>query len=853
VKIAEVSLDPNSLDPGHDFVFRDFERSKFQVIRSILETDSGRLSLLYLIVVVFWTILMSFAAQTHGDDSFAINTSPHIAHYTLIIGVLLYPMRRMWIPLAAFTSVYLIPFIIPNMNGISWLDLPSLDLSLLAMGYLVHILSSLLIGGVALIFARKLLVTSAPYTVDLFTTLTVFAAFLLFCGIQVWSLWAYANTLPLAARLELGFGPDFLHAAAERVLRGAVVAAGFLLAVLEVPTRRVFLQSLALALLFPLLAWAQFHGFAIYPTLDACILALLLVITLPVSIGIGTSIIGIPIYSAMTGAFVSTAYLNDPIADTLEHYAILIIVLAVMASAWRAFVQHTLRQREASMRRLSMVRDFANVGLLSFNLDRQRFRADASTQRLLKSSAEGSVTQLETLFDGSDKNHLKKALRSGQNGSVNLLLAGPSLGGQAQVLRMCLWYEKAPSGEQVAYGLVLDVTAEHRQERALKETLAELSSRQERQRQLFSIISHELRTPASVVSMLVEDLDPQNVAPVVRKQLRDATDQLLSTLADMRQTVNPSQNLPIHRAPFAAADLAESIRYMYAAQATEHGMTIRLSLCDASRVMRIGDQMRMRQAVSNVVRNAIIHSKGHEVVMRFDAVDGPKGPISRWTITDDGIGIPASDVDRLFRPFERGVQDPRSHADGSGLGLFIAKSSVEMLGGSIAHFAPDTGGTGYCIDVPEQIASTAPQTPSADLNAYETARFPDLYVLLAEDNTLVAEVTLAKLSKFVGRVDIAANGREAIDMIDTQMPDLLITDLFMPEMDGDDLIRTLRARQIPVPIIGLTAAVVGDDIERLQLAGADAVMSKPIDMRGLRKFIHQKWGASAEQPENGAA
>jgi signal transduction histidine kinase/CheY-like chemotaxis protein len=520
----------------------------------------------------------------------------------------------------------------------------------------------------------------------------------------------------------------------------------------------------------------------------------------------------------------------------MEHYSIVILVtVTVIAMLW-AFVQHASRQRQGAARRLSMVRDFADVGLLSFNLDRLRFRADTSTQRLLGTQAAGSAAEFTALFQSGDGADLGRALRTGQHGSVDLVLTRQEIDTEQQVLRMCLWYETAPSGDQVAYGLVLDVTSDHRQERALKETLAELSSRQERQRQLFSIISHELRTPASVVSMLVEDLDDHQIASPVRKQLRDATDQLLSTLADMRQTVNPTQNLPINRIAYAAAELAESIRNMFAAQAKDHGMTIRLRLCDASRVLRIGDQMRVRQAISNVVRNAIIHSRGSEVVIGFEEINSGEALISRWTITDNGIGIPSTEVARLFKPFERGIQDPRSHADGSGLGLFIAKSSVEMLDGLIVHFDPAHGGTGYQIDLPEPKASDTPAPPNP--TAFETARFPNFYVLLAEDNALVAEVTLAKLSRFVGRVELVGNGREALDKIAEHCPDLLITDLFMPEMDGDDLIRRLRARHSDLSIIGLTAAVVGDDIERLTEAGADQVMAKPMDMRGLRKFIY---------------
>lgn len=846
VKVADVTLDPNRLDPGHDFVFRDFERSKIQLIRSILHQDRGLYALVYLVVVVFWTTMMSYAAATHDGGGFAVNMAPHIAHYTLIIGVMLYPLRRMWIPLAAFSLVYLIPFVIPDSMGAIWLQMSSINLQLVGMGFALHVISGVAIGKTTLHLARKLQSRFGPYSVDLFSMIAMFFAFMMIGAIQTWLFWLYAQSLPISNRLELGYGPYFVHAAIERVMRGGVVATGFLLAVLEVPSRKVFLQSLALAPVFPLLAVAQAQGWVMYGALDACFLALFVVITLPAAVGIGACIVGIPIYSAMTGGFVSLAHLYDPAQDKLEHYSIIALVLIVLVPTLRAYTQHSLRQREGSMRRLSMVRDFANVGLLSFNLDRRRFRTDGSAQRLLGTSAEGNAAQFESLFAGSDQRHLNRALRAGQYGSVNLLLARQPVGKLPQVLRMCLWYETAPSGEQVAYGLVLDVTAEHHQERALKETLAELSSRQERQRQLFSIISHELRTPASVVSMLVEDLDETQVTATVRKQLRDATDQLLTTLADMRQTVNPSQNLPINRQPFAAIDLAESVRNMFAPQAKEHGMAIHLNLGDSSRLLRIGDQMRVRQALSNVVRNAIIHSKGSVVTLRFEEAGVN---LSRWTITDNGIGIPAHEVGRLFKPFERGIQDPRSKADGSGLGLFIAKSSVEMLGGTITHFAPEMGGTGYRIDLPEPLAGDLATVAVDDAMAYETATFPDFFIVLAEDNALVADVTLAKLSRFVGRVQLVANGREALEVIDSQRPDLLITDLFMPEMDGDDLIRALRARRNSLPIVGLTAAVVGDDIDRLRAAGADEVMSKPLEMRVLRKFIYDL----TQRPTRGAA
>jgi two-component system, sensor histidine kinase len=837
VKVESATLDPAALDPSFDFVFRDFERSKLGQIRELLAADNGTYSLIYFAIVVFWTVAMSYGAIMHGHSGFAVNLAPHVAFYTLIIGVMLYPARRVWIPLAAFSTVYFIPFLLTHSDGTTWIELGANAPGLIGAIYVYHIITGGAIAVVSQRVALKLQSLAPPYSIDLLYVVTLYFAFLLFCGLQAWVFWQAAQTLPTDLRLQLGFGPDYMAATVERVLRGGIVASGFLLGIFEVSSRRALILGSLASSAFLALAMVHSAGLELHQTLDVCLLALLLITILPNKIAMTSCIIGIPIYSALTGAFVSTGHLGDPLQTKLEYLSIAMLTIIVLAPTVRAHTLHQLRQREAAMRRLSMVRDFANVGLLSFNLCRQAFRTDASVQRILSTKPLGSVDEFAALFDAKDQADLRLALSGQAEGSVNLLLSRP-LDGQVQVLRICLWFETAPSGEKVAYGLVLDVTGEHDKERALEATLAELSLRQERQRQLFSIVSHELRTPASVVSMLIDDLPARHVPAKLRKQLREAIDQLLSTLADMRQTVNPAQNLPVTRTAYSPAELADSVRNMFAQTAREAGMAIYLTLSDAARLPRFGDQMRLRQALSNMLRNAIIHSKGSAVTLRFDAVMAGGQTISRWTITDNGVGIPEGQVERLFQAFERGAQDPNNPVDGSGLGLFIARSSIEILGGTITNFAPAGGGTGFVIEVPEDIvADQALPPPPAALIAKKQARYPNIYVLLAEDNALVAEVTLAKLSRFVGRVELACNGAEALAKIAVDPPDLLITDLFMPEMAGDVLTAALRAAGNPLPIIGLTAAAVGDDINRFEDAGATAVMVKPLDIPAIREVI----------------
>jgi signal transduction histidine kinase len=834
---------PNQLTaPEHAAVLRDFERSRIEQLRTELQERFWPLTIAYVAFVAIWTVVMSFGAMRHGNITFAYNLAPHVAHFTLIIGLIVYPRNRIWVPLVVFSALFAIPFFVPDPAGYRWIDNPKLSLNICAVVFFSQILSGTLVGASARFFTRYIKKVCQPYTVDLLTSLAVFFFFLFETSAQMLGVWHYVQSLPSVDLNLLGYDDHFLRNAFERIVRGANVTSIFLLAIMIAPSRKETLAGLALAATFPLLVKVQEAGFAMHPTLDVMAIAAFMVLTLPLGLAVTAIVVGIPIYAGITGAFLQTIIPTNPEAGWLEIYTTIALTVIVFIVALRAHLVHAEKTRSASFRRMSMVRDFANVGLFSFNLNHCRYSTDCSSQRILNIPAEGYIPQFLQNFEGKDLAELTAALKIHPRGQVTLLLSHQSASNtvEPQIVRMFLWYETAPSGDDVAYGLVLDVTDEHRQERSLQETYAELTSKQERQRQLFSIISHELRTPASVISMLLDELNDLETLPRNRKLLRDATDQLMSTLADMRQTVNPTKNLPLKLVPYTAADLAESVRNMFLAQAEEQGMVIRLALGEAAQRVRIGDQMRVRQALSNLIRNAIIHSHATEVTLHFNGKVNGANMQSGWSIIDNGVGIPASEVDRLFEPFERGIQDPRSQADGSGLGLFIAKSSIEMLGGEIAHFQPASGGTGYAISLQEALPDVIQASAKVQkLNPADTETFPNLYILLAEDNKLVSEVTKAKLRRFVGRVDVVFNGPEALAHIAATAPDLLITDLFMPEMDGDVLARTLRQQGYGLPIIGITAAVVGDDMDRFRIAGADHVMSKPIEMRQLRSILSE--------------
>ncbi|MEY4872756.1 MAG: hypothetical protein RLZZ563_2086, partial [Pseudomonadota bacterium] len=833
-------------------VLRDFEASRIAALRARVEDRPAQMTLLFFAVVAVWTMLMSAGAALHGSNAMAVNLTPHVAHFTIILGFLFYPLRMIWIPVLGYLAVFLYPFFQPFTLSGRWIDLPSMTPSVVLVLFLINLIAGLLIGGLFRVTFAAMQTRMRPHSLDLFLAFASSILFALACGAQIVAMQRYAQTLSSPDQMAFGFGPDFVELALNRIARGTVVVATFLLAAIEFPRRRQFGTTVALGMTFPLLAVLQSLGFVLFPMIDVVVLALVISILMPVGIALFACLGGIAIYAAMTGQFLNDTLPSDPALWLLEKYSIIGLLVLLLVVAVKSRLNHQTAQQNAAIRKLTRARDAAGVGLFSINRNRRRYRLDNGSQRMLGLSATGPLENLLAAFHTDDRAMLKALFTAGPGNPQGIALSRPNASPpEARTLRLQIWGDRTPGGLDAAYGVLLDVTEAQEQEATLRDTLTELSTRQDRQRQLFSIVSHELRTPASVMSILIDDLAEADspAVPRLHRQMREAADQLLSVLDDMRQTVNPEQNLPIKRVPYVPAELAESLRNTLALTARDKGISITLSLGAGASRPRVGDVVRVRQVLTNLLRNAVLHSQGRMVTLAYTAQPAPdadSAPISRWSVEDDGIGIPEDQVERLFQPFERGSSDPRSLADGSGLGLYIARTAVETLGGTLSHFAPAGGGAGYVIHLPEEDAPLiAPAV--ADTRPTKAAANRRWSFVLAEDNSLVAEVMKARLEKQLGRVRVAVNGREALALVAQEQPDVVITDLFMPELDGDDLVRRLRQQGYQRPIVGLTAAVVGEEMDRFRMAGANVVMRKPLDFKALGAYLAEGFPAADPQ------
>jgi CheY-like chemotaxis protein len=199
-------------------------------------------------------------------------------------------------------------------------------------------------------------------------------------------------------------------------------------------------------------------------------------------------------------------------------------------------------------------------------------------------------------------------------------------------------------------------------------------------------------------------------------------------------------------------------------------------------------------------------------------------------IEDDGMGVDPTKLEKLFLPFHRGD----SKASGTGLGLSVSKSIAHQLGGDLSFKERSAGGSRFILAFTAQtIDAAATKKKESESNA----SLQGLDILLVEDNQTIQLLTKHLLEEAGARVELAGNGEEALEKIKENKVDLVLSDIFMPEMNGYQFVRLLREQNKSTPIIGLTAAVIGEETRLMLDAGADAVLSKPVDIAQLHALV----------------
>jgi signal transduction histidine kinase/DNA-binding NarL/FixJ family response regulator len=376
-------------------------------------------------------------------------------------------------------------------------------------------------------------------------------------------------------------------------------------------------------------------------------------------------------------------------------------------------------------------------------------------------------------------------------------------------------------------------------------------------------MSHEIRTPFQGLMGMLALVKDSPLSPPQAEQLRlayESGEHLLRILNDILDlTQLQSGRLTLHQTALDLPRLLGQVEAVMRPAARAKSLPLQLDTDPTVPRWIVGDATRVRQVLFNLLSNAIKFSERGNVALdvRRQPVVPPK---LQFVVTDTGIGMDRATAEGLFDRFDVGQRPawppPRDRRGGAGLGLDISRKLARLMGGDITVHSVPGEGSRFVFELPLVEPETAPVSPEPAA-AETAAALRPLRVLVAEDHPVNRQYLASLLDTLHHRPHFVANGRDAVLAVQSQVFDLVLMDLHMPEMDGIDATRAIRALADPqaatVPIVALTADAFAETRERCILAGMNDFLTKPVSPQDLATALRRLFGQDAADVQSAPA
>ncbi len=372
-------------------------------------------------------------------------------------------------------------------------------------------------------------------------------------------------------------------------------------------------------------------------------------------------------------------------------------------------------------------------------------------------------------------------------------------------------------------------------------------------------MSHELRTPLNAILGITEGLMEEVFGGLNQQQknilqtVENSGNHLLELINDILDLAKiEAGKLTLDCKVTSINQLCQSSIMFVTQQAMQKQIKLEMYVLSGILDLEL-DERRIRQVLINLLNNAVKFTpEGGSITLEVtlesaieDLTDGTPTQWIRFAVIDTGIGIDPKELKKLFQPFIQIDSALNRKYDGTGLGLALVKRIVELHNGRVSVTSEVGVGSRFevalpCIEITSQIPQevTTPFSSASIEHVVSTSESP--LILLAEDNDANIMTIVSYLEVKGFRIAVAKDGQEAIDLVRSQNPDLILMDIQMPKMDGLEAIEWIRNNHsTDMPIIALTALAMTGDREKCLAAGANDYLSKPIKLKQLATVIQQ--------------